>query len=87
MGYLNETLQEIDTYIAAQGAGEEQRETVRLAFFMGAKAVFNATRETQRMEDREGIAFLTECRDECTRFFGEQLCSIVFAAFEVPQSD
>jgi len=64
MGYLNDAAGRYDRVLAAMGACDEQRDTLRTGFFLGAKTFLDAAFKSAGMDEAPGRALLDECRAE-----------------------
>jgi hypothetical protein len=77
MGLLNDTWLQVDRMLERADAPLEHRDSMQSAYFLGAKIVLNAITEACRMEHDEGLAFLGECRADCSAYQLRVLDSLV----------
>lgn len=68
MGYLNETWMGYDAELAAAPSSEDKRECMRIAFYLGVKAMLDAMVEGANMERAECLQFMHEITDEWRDF-------------------
>lgn len=68
MGYLSETWMGYDAELAGAESSPGKRECMRIAFYLGVKAMLDAMVEAADMERPEFLQFMHEITDEWRDF-------------------